>query len=330
MAQPLIRQEQTTVGRKNFIINGNFDIWQREATFALNASTPVYTADRWIGYENVGGTGTVTRETFTVGQTDVPGEPRYYWRQNRAVLGTSGAVITQRIEDVRTLAGETLTVSFYAKCNSSKSFDIFMAQNFGSGGSSQVLFGVTPITITTSWQKFTTTTTAPSISGKTIGAGNYLEFFINETSGLSTFILDVAQVQVEKGRSATDFEKRSLGEELALCQRYYAKTYGQGFFPTATTSQGVIFAHTNEGVSNTIHNIPWRYPVQMRNTPTITAYSDVTGFSGFARSSIDGDLATSSFLENDSAVVTTSLTAPAPSSGSLQIWSAHFTADAEL
>ena len=43
------------------------------------------------------------------------------------------------------------------------------------------------------------------------------------TAGASTF--DLTGVQLEFGSQATAFERRSIGEELALCQRYYEQTY---------------------------------------------------------------------------------------------------------
>ena len=62
-------------GRKNFVINGGFEIWQRGLSWNSFNSTR-YTADRWLQYAAGGSTITVTRQQFTHGQVEVPGNPR--------------------------------------------------------------------------------------------------------------------------------------------------------------------------------------------------------------------------------------------------------------
>ena len=67
-------------GRKNLVINGNFDIWQRGTSFSSFNSMRL-TADRWFPkYAAGSSTITATRQQFTAGQTEVPGNPRYYYR----------------------------------------------------------------------------------------------------------------------------------------------------------------------------------------------------------------------------------------------------------
>jgi hypothetical protein len=220
-------------GFRNAIINGNFDIWQRGTSFTGNE----YGADRWLSTRN-GSTHTVTRQSFAPGQTDVPGEPTYFSRT--AVVSAAGAgnfsLLEQRIEGVRTLAGQQITVSFWAKADASKDIAVELSQAFGSGGTPST--GVTGIAaikkaLTTTWQKITHTLTLPSISGKTIGTDNNdsLTFHIwfdagsnfnaqTDSLGQQSGTFDIAQVQIEAGPVATPFERRPIGTELALCQRY--------------------------------------------------------------------------------------------------------------
>ena len=213
-------------GRKNYIINGNFDIWQRGTSV-----TGGYGPDRFV-YQNSGSTGTFAQGSFTAGQTDVPNNPKYF--ANLTITGADDeANIAHRIEDVNTLSGETATISFYAKhtTNAPTSFNITSWQVFGSGGSAAVNTSIaTGQTTTTSWQKYTATVTFPSVSGKTIGAGSYLEVLILNPNN-ETFDIQIAQVQLEKGSVATDFEVRPIGEELHLCKRYYQIFKGNSSFP---------------------------------------------------------------------------------------------------
>jgi hypothetical protein len=240
-------------GMRNAIINGNFDIWQRGTSFTGSE----FGADRWLSYR-VGTTHTATRQAFTLGQTDVPGEPTYFIRTVvSSVAGAANAsLLQQRIEDVRTFAGQQVTASFWAKADASKPIAIEFAQSFGEGGSPSAVvesIDVTKVTLSTSWQKVTVTANIPSISGKTLGSDNnsrlslliYFDAGSNfnsrtDTLGQQSGTFDIAQVQVEPGPVATPFERRPIGTELSLCQRYYEKLFfgGQGYAPAVGNIRG--------------------------------------------------------------------------------------------
>jgi len=257
---------------RNKIINGNFDYWQR-GTSNTNVALGQYLADRWISAPN-GSTSNVSRQSFTLGQTSVPNEPTYFHRTIVTSFANTTAynVFSQKIESVRTLAGQTATLSFWAKADASKNIAIEFAQYFGTGGSpsSEVnTIGVTTCALTTSWQKFTITTNIPSISGKTLGSDNNDSLNINfwfdagstynsrtNSLGQQSGTFDIAQVQLEAGSVATPFEMRPLGTELALCQRYYSINSGIGDY--YATVAGEVFA--------TI--LPFR--VDMRSIPSLS------------------------------------------------------------
>jgi len=198
-------------GRKNLIINGGFDVWQRGTSLTAVAS---YLADRWLN----GQSETQTRQTFTVGQTDVPGNPTYYHR------GAGGALnwyeMTQKMEDVRLTAGREVTLSYWAKGDSTFTNQIYVTQDFGTSGSTSVGAAQSTANITTSWARYTHTFTLASITGKTVGANSFLRVYVARAN-VANIVIDIANVQLELGSVATDFEHRSYGEELALCQRYY-------------------------------------------------------------------------------------------------------------
>jgi hypothetical protein len=223
---------------RNRLINGNFDIWQRGAgPFTLN---DVYTADRWV-MGGVPGSSSATLQAFTVGQTEVPGEPTNFIRVAHNVNSQNYPWLTQRIEGVRTCANRTCTLSFWARSSAgSPSLTIRPEQNFGSGGSAISYLSEPTISITNTWAKYTYSWSVPSISGKTVGANNHLGIvFLNR--GASTGTIDFAQAQFEEGPIATPFEFRPYGVELQLAQRYYEKqsadgvgyvNFGSGWFVT--------------------------------------------------------------------------------------------------
>jgi len=247
-------------GFKNKLINGNFDIWQRGTTNTL--TTAGYTvADRWQ-YINDGtlSTGTVfTRQTFTPGQTDVPNEPTYFLQVQYTSVNTPSNYIRQRIENVATLSGETITMSAWVRTTSGTvAFNFQFQQEFGSGGSPGTPvygIGITNFTATTTWTKFTATIAIPSISGKGIGTNGDSALnacIVFPASGSGT--VQVAQCQVEGGSVATSFDTRPIGIETQMCQRYFY--------------QGVL---SGGGCSGGGSQFPYvSFPQTMRTTPTIT------------------------------------------------------------
>jgi hypothetical protein len=249
-------------GRRNLIINGAMQVAQRGISFSSNNSID-YTVDRWAIFSN--GVSTTTQESFTAGQTDVPNEPVKYLKWNISTYA-SGDNLFQRVEDVRTGAGQTVTLSFYAKADSSITNRPRLIQNFGSGGSSEVVTVTSTNALTTSWQKFTITATLPSISGKTIGSSSYLELDALRFTDTFTGGVYITNVQLELGEQPTPFERRSYGDELRRCQRYYSQSTGQN-------------VHGKQYNSGTWLGDP-QYPVTMRATPTVTTtggqYSSIT------------------------------------------------------
>jgi len=78
--------------------------------------------------------------------------------------------------------------------------------------------------------------------------------------------VDITGLQVEVGSVATDFEHRSYGQELALCQRYYQQY-------TNIMSVGYVPDNTSKSYSHGFH-----FPVEMRAAPTLTVTN--TGSNG--------------------------------------------------
>ena len=260
-------------GRRNLLINGDFQVWQRGTTFSsLTASD--YTADRWISYASSTSNTTTTRQSFSAGQTDVEGNPKYFLRlDNTPDADTTWMELFQRVEDVTYFSAVYVTLSFWIKSNRNSVSDnnfFSFRQNFGSGGSSTVSTASSTFEISTGWEKKTLTVHLPSISGKTVGTGSYLEVHLAQSSSVTAdTYYDIANVQLELGKVATPFEHRSYGEELALCQRYfqqigsqsnafpiaYGYLYNNGTKTAATISLATSMRATPslEGASNSIY-----------------------------------------------------------------------------
>jgi hypothetical protein len=283
------------------IINGNFQVWQRGVSFTNPSGG--YTTDRYfVSFSPDGGTlpTTIThlRNTLGSGELD-PSQYAYQvnWNGAGSGFGTSGVYgVFQRIENgTRLLCGanKKVTVSFYARSNiGSKRIGLSLSQRYGSGGSPSAaeLLGGTAFNLTAAFQKFTFTVNTNTLSGKTFGTDNsdYLQvgFFhmwqsaaatANGLPGTEGFgaagLVDIAQVQVNAGDTALPFQPRSFGEELALCQRYYEKSFSYGTSPAHGVGATGIHA-MRSSVADNFQSFPRIiYKVTKRATPTFTIYN---------------------------------------------------------
>jgi ribosomal protein L27 len=251
---------------KNKIINGNFGIWQRGTSFTPATGVGAYTADRYFVNCNFSaGTATFSQQTFTPGTAPVAGYEGTYFHRIAAASTTSYFEISQKIEDVRTNAGQTVTVSFYAKQSASIGISLLVRQNFGSGGSANVDQSVAP-TITSSWARYSYTFTLGSMTGKTIGAGSYVQMYLYTTGAVTgSMTFDTWGWQVEYGSVATPFQiaTATYATELAACQRYYQ-----------VVASGTIKAICNAtGYTSTGAYGVYNTKVTMRAAPTISQVS---------------------------------------------------------
>jgi len=262
---------------RNVLINGDFDIWQRGTSFTPTNGS--FNADRWsTTFDGSGSTRTISQQTFTPGTEIGVGSP-YFLRYAQSVAGSGGnySVLNNRIEDVRTFAGQSITVSFYAKASATVTMPAMaIDQNFGSGGSSDVRTSVgSANTLTTSWARYSATVTLPAITGKTVGTSSFLQlemyFPVN-----TTFTIDIFGVQVEEGTVATPFHRNanSIQGELAACQRYYYRV------DTANATSNYLRTIMGFCSSTTISaQLP--LPTEMRSAPTSLESSGANTWSIF-------------------------------------------------
>jgi len=269
---------QNFAAGKNKIINGDFYVNQRN--FSSSTISLAYTFDRFYHYW-ISGTATISAQTFTPGTAPVAGyEGKNYLRMPTATVGTGTSdsmQLFQGIEGVRTFAGQTVTVSFWAKSASgTPKLGITLDQNFGTSGSSNVY---TSSTITlmggTSWTRYTATLNVPSIAGKTIGtandcltltltltAGATRDALFGTSVGIQSNTFDFWGVQLEAGSVATAFQTATgtLQGELQACQRYFL-SLNNNVTATADYFNGGYYSTTGlYGVVN--------FPVQMRVAPS--------------------------------------------------------------
>ena len=286
-------------GLKNRIINGNMVIDQRNAGASVTpSSSQTYTLDRWRADMSVGSKFSVQQvadapsnfvsslkvtstSAYTVGAADYFSISHQLEGYNTADIGfgTSGA--------------KDITLSFWTKSSLTGTH----GGVFGNQGDSQLYPFSYTISSANTWEKKTinipartvgtwaTNNTASMRLQWYMGLGSNYYGTVNAwntgaiygvsgqinvvaTSGATWFITGV---QLEIGTTATPFENRMYGTELALCQRYYEKNYDINTAPATNTSKGLEqVAGTIDGNQNFYYNV--RFAVPKRANPSITFY----------------------------------------------------------
>ena len=246
-------------GFKNRIINGAMSLDQRNAGASQTitaAAALAYTVDRWYAYctgANV--TGQQIAGAYTSSQ---------YRYQFTGAASVTAIGFGQRIEakNCFDLANTTATLSCYIS-NSllttvtwTAYYATTTADTFGSLASptvTQIATGT--FTVSSTRTQYTTNISVPSAAT----TGIQILFTVGaQTSG--TWVID--SVQLEKGSTATSFDYRPYGTELALCQRYYT-VFAWESGSNWPSVGGYI---TNGGTVDA----SFTFPVQMRTTPTTT------------------------------------------------------------
>ena len=273
-------------GARNRIINGNMRIDQRNA--GASGTSPGYTVDRWSYNTSQASKGTWQKNAGTVtpptGFTDYLG---FTSSSAYSVLTSDAFYFSQPIEGFNcsdlawgTANAQTVTLSFWVHSS--------LTGTFG-GSLTNVTSRSYPFTYTVSsantWEKKSIV-----ISGDTSGtwlttngvgiavwfglgsgatwnstANTWAAGIFVQPTGTTSVVgtngatFYITGVQLEAGTVATPFERRSYGQELALCQRYYV-TANSG----ATYNPGP--AGGNDYISTTV-----RFPVTMRAAPTMNS-----------------------------------------------------------
>jgi len=251
----------------NKIFNPDFDYWD----YATSQTSSGFGSDN-RGYNlHVGASKTHSRQAFTLGQVDVPGNPTYYSRTVVTAGSAAGDYCLKQylIENVGTLSGGPCTFSFWVKADSSKNIATEFIQNFGSGGSptaSVDTLGVTTHSLTTSWQKFTATLNLPSVSGATLGTNGDDRLTLNiwfdagstynsrtNNLGHQSGTFDIARMRLVRGTDDGDNINTDLLLDRMHCNRYtykiisvaaYAK-FGSGYWDN-TTAANVMLQNPNK------------------------------------------------------------------------------------
>jgi len=311
MAKLSISNLGTTGPFKNKIINGGMNVWQRGVDLGTFTASSDFTADRFRQY--VGGAGAISSYRSTGAPS--PAQAGVYFpyslRMNvttadSSITATDYCLYRYKVEgyDIQSLMGKTCTLSFWVLsyfpgtyCIAFRNSDngltlvkeytidssatwqfieIPFEMHDGSSGTWDYINGI-GLSIDWCWMGGTDfQTTADSWnSGLKLCTSNQTNA-ISTTDGQTRIV----GVQLEEGSSATAFENKSITQELAMCQRYFQKSYRYETYPGQASSineEGSIITALNSSTYG-MYIYP-KFMTIMRATPTITTY-DSAGTAG--------------------------------------------------
>jgi len=281
---------------QNHLINGGFDFAQRQVPATLTTiTTDKYGADRWRTSSQ--------SASLQYQRNDATGETGItclYYGSFKQITNSGKFMVYQIVEGINSipLRGKTVTFSIYMKASSAKTIrmNVIELQTAGTMDSIPATFVAgwngntndptlntnlayigTSVSksVTTSWASYSVTVTIPTNSKNVICAvWADSQFSAND-------ILSVAEAGLYMGSIAPTWTSRPIQQELAMCQRYYQKSYDKDTAPaTASISGGLSVMTVISPTANGATYGTTRYHVPIRlSTSTPTAYGYAGGAS---------------------------------------------------
>jgi hypothetical protein len=290
-----------SLGFRNRIINGDMRIDQRNAGASVSATNAVaYTVDRFYSIQ------AILASKFTIQQSSTAATGF-----TKSVVLTSSSAYTVLASDYflyrQVIEGfnvadlgwgaagaQTITLSFWVRSSLTGTF----GGSLSNGGSNRSYpFSYTINTANTYEQKtitiagdttgtWATDNSAGIVVNWSLGMGStytgtvntWAGSFLGAPTGSTNLVstnaatLYITGVQLEVGSVATPFERRPYGTELALCQRYYEKSYDIGTVPGTNTVLGTYYGMYF--VQYAVCVTPaLRFIVSKRAAPTMLGYT---------------------------------------------------------
>ena len=330
---------------RNVLVNGDMQIDQRNEGVAVNLGTAAGTlcVDRWFVRSLSAPSGTLQVQRAGAG---VNGQPQYVLQFSRSAGTYAGNVVAEQIapfEDTYHWGGKTVTVSCLVRKGTAFSgtgVKLSLIAGGGSSGHAALVAG------TWAGQAVVATASAPSASlpsgaaaflklsaTVTLGTTNVREFAVRlevegfSGSGAAADYIQFADVQLEQGGIATEFEKVPYPLQKLRCERFYEKSYVEGVRPGTASTDGAQ-QHRAAGTGGVLETIHWRFHAPKYQLPTVTWYSTVTGAAGFCRDTTGAaDVAITGAVLSSGLVSTGNPTIAAAVAG--RLYEVQFTCDAE-
>lgn len=267
---------------RNRIINGDMRIDQRNSGAAVTVTTQTYFLDRFYS-ANSTGTGTITAQ-----QSTLSGARSFRLTATAAVTALTTTLLVHGVshiieaQNVFDLNGKTVTFSFTVETNWSGNLPIAVVNSAYTRSyvvDAAVTSGTNKVTVTIPLEAASVATNTNAVgliivigfnneatfrtatTGSWIAAQAYVSTSSTQWAKTIDNFINVTNVQLEVGSTATPFEHRPIGLELSLCQRYFWRS-------------GTIRQYAYGTTNNVIY--PVYLPVEQRGAPTVTVQSNIS------------------------------------------------------
>lgn len=317
----------------NYLHNGGFMFAQRQAPGTLttyNSTLRTYAADRWAAVNENASLQYQRVDTSSSPETGLAA--RFYGRYKK-ITNAGKFIVSQVIEgvDAQTLRGRNVRFQARLRCSVASSMTVRMAllqltsagtvdtvpasiaSAFGAAATDPTwgtnLSAITPnltestgtisgagitCATTTSWQRFSATFTVPS------SCKNLVVVIFTHNQPAANDELNIAEAGLYDGEQIMDWSPRPLQQELALCQRYYCKTFNVDTAPATNigVNTGEFRFQAGKAAATAELSPTVFFPVPMRQAPgTVTLYNpaaanaqvrDITGAVDCSASAVAG------------------------------------------
>ena len=302
------------LGFRNLIMNGAMQVSQRGTSTASITADGYNTADRWktdattLGtwtqsVENDAPTGSEFRKSLKMLCTTADASPAAGDRL-AIVQGFEG----QNVQSIKkgTSSASQLLLTFWVKSNVTGTY---VVELFDVDNTRQVSASYT-VLVSATWEKKTIVLPADATGvfdndnnqsldirfwlgvGSTYSSGTLNTSWNSNTSAnravgqtnlaaATSNYWQITGVQLEVNLQPTPFEQRPIGVELALCQRYYEKSYADGVATATNTATGVHY-QSSFGNASGQHFITVRFQTLKRANPTVSLWTQAGGVGAWA------------------------------------------------
>ena len=297
------------LSNRNRVINGSMIVNQRASSYT--ATGEEYTLDRFHHRTGSGFTFDTTTTQDSSAPDGFTKSLKITPDSTQTPSGSHNGIIAQLIEADNligfasgTSSAKKFVLSFYAKSASQNNNHQYSVQLSKKNSGGTYYYQNRSFTVTSSWQRFTVAFSADTSNNIITGNGEGLRImwhlaagsddiasavtswtsgdvnaavtgqsnFMDNTS--NEFYLTGVQLEASDSDVATDFEHRSFGQELALCQRYFYQATKIGSTSEVTNRPiciGTMFSSSDmRGIID--------FPVEMRAAPTLSSNDNSNSF----------------------------------------------------